>query len=179
MNSDVRSGNSLGPGTALLPAADTAQGAPCRPRAGPRPPRLQTPRPSQRPQPPPPSPWGCDLGQNCQPETWGSLTSPKPPFPSTRYCLNVFLVTGCLEKSKNPALVSRQNPYAADNGSTEHEGAVPWPANQAPGRPGFIAADGTSQTTLGLGVQTPGNPPLTPGRPGVRAAGQKARKNVS
>lgn len=27
-----------------------------------------------------------------------SLTSPKPPLPSTRYCRKVFLVTGCLEK---------------------------------------------------------------------------------
>lgn len=28
------------------------------------------------------------------------LTSPKPPFPSTLYCRNVFFVTGCLEEEE-------------------------------------------------------------------------------
>lgn len=31
----------------------------------------------------------------CKDTRW-ALTSPKPPLPRTRYCLKVFLVTGCL-----------------------------------------------------------------------------------
>lgn len=63
---------------------------------------------SRRPQPPPPSPQGVTWDRTVNRKRGRSLTSPKPPFPSTRYCLNVFLVTGCLEKSKNPGLVSRR-----------------------------------------------------------------------
>lgn len=55
--------NSLGPHMPSLPPADTAQSAPFRLRAGPRPPPLQTLRPSQRAQAPPPSPRGVTWGR--------------------------------------------------------------------------------------------------------------------
>lgn len=62
--------------------------------------------------------------QELSPETGCSLTSPKPPFPSTRYCLKVFLVIGCLKKSKNHGVKMhnhmQQTAAASDSGGARH-----------------------------------------------------------
>lgn len=108
----------LEPEAASPPAPDTADTPDPPKRPEPRPLLHQGPRTEQT--------WehlrqteGTGKGtrvQELSPETRCSLTSPKPPFPSTRYCLKVFLVTGCLEKSKNHG-VKMHNPYATDSGS--------------------------------------------------------------
>lgn len=44
------------------------------------------------------------------------LTSPKPPFPKTRYCLNVFFVTGCLLDRKGKLFINTKRWYPGQEG---------------------------------------------------------------
>lgn len=41
--------------------------------------------------------------------TWQAQTSPKPPFPSTRYIRNVLYVTGWLQTNQTQTLKSEYN----------------------------------------------------------------------
>lgn len=76
---------------------------------------------------------------------WGPLTSPKPPFPSTRYCLKVVLVTGCLEKKQELTVVPWGEASEPDTDSTCVLGSIPGHPEQPQGT---IAAENISEGFL-------------------------------